>query len=241
MLKSRVSQNVSCMNCSVNNLCLTRHLMVNEVAEVNELITKIKIVSKGQNIFLADDKMSYLYAVYKGLCKDYWFDENGVERIGNFYLRGDIIGLESLPNKKHLSSLIALEDTELCIIPIEPLLELMQKNSNFLKRFLHITSYKMQNDQRISITTNANQRVADFILTIFYRLRERNMCNEYINLPMSQLDISHFLGMAHETVNRILRKFQDSNIIQIEHKKIRIVDIGRLKELGTEIRNFHQE
>lgn len=233
MIRKRSSQNIDCACCSVDYLCLAKDLRPTEIDELNLLITNFKSVAKNEHAFYAEDTMQYLHAVYSGCCKDYLLDENGIEHIDNFYLPGDIIGLESIPKRKHCFSLVALEDTQLCLIPIDGLLSLMQNYDSILKRVMNITSYKMQNDQNISITTNANQRVIDFILNIVNRLAERNKNFDTLPLPMSQIDISHFLGMAHETVNRILKKFHQEKMINIINKKLFILDLDALKALAN--------
>ncbi|MDR3478448.1 MAG: helix-turn-helix domain-containing protein [Gammaproteobacteria bacterium] len=240
MFKNRNSQNIHCNHCAVKTLCVARDLNPIETDDINNQITKIKVADKGNHIFHAKDLQQNLYAVHTGSCKDYWLDEDGSERINNFYLPGDIIGLESIPNDKHLYSLIALENTELCVIPITALFDLMHQHSNILKRVMNIAGYKMQNDQSIRITTNVNQRIADFILNTYYRLQERSNSKDFISLPMSQLEISNYLGMAHETVNRVLRKFHKEKIITIKVKRIYITDIDRLKELGTTLLSIGQ-
>lgn len=233
MFKSRASQHIHCNRCAVKQLCIARNLPEEDVEQVNQMIGKLKIVSKGEHIFHASDPLEHLCAIYQGSCKDYKLDENGNEKIGNFYLTGDIVGLESLPQRKHLFSLVALEDTQLCLIPVTELLQLMQQNATLLQRVINITSYKMQNDQLVCMTTNAHHRIADFILNILYRLYERFGKQNEIRLPMSQLDISNYLGMAHETVNRVLRKLDHDKIINIQNKVIRIIDVDRLKALAT--------
>lgn len=240
MLKNRANQNIYCGNCAVNNLCLTRNLNNEEIRQIDGIISKVKILAKGEHVFHAQDEMDSLYAVHAGSFKDYWLDENGNERIDNFYLPGDIIGLESIANRKHLFSLVALEDSELCIVPIDDLFELMFENKTFMTRIMDITSYKMQNDKQIPITTNASQRVADFILNILNRMKERAAFYDHISLPMSQLDISYCLGMAYETVNRVLKRLQKETVIKLINKKIYIINFAKLKELGTPIPSFNQ-
>lgn len=240
MLKLRITYQVDCSSCLVQYLCLGKNLQKVELAELSTLITHIKVVAKGEHIFRAQDPAQYLYAVYSGSCRDYWLDENGNERIDNFYFPGDIIGLESIPNRKYFLSSSALEASQLCMIPIDALLALMKKYDSLLNRVLNISSYKMQNDLHVGMATNATQQVADFILNILYRLKERNEIDDSISLTMSQLDIGNFLGVAHETVNRIMRKMVKDKIIKINRAEISILDIERLKKMGTSINGFGQ-
>lgn len=240
MIKKRSSLNVDCSKCLVKHLCLTRDLSAEEVGYVNDNLANIMVLKKGEHAFHAKDPMKNLYAVHSGSCKEYWVDADGNECVNNFYLQGDIVGLESIPIKQHFFSLVALQDTSLCIVPLNSILELMHKFPSVLSRILNIASYKMQNDQHIKLSTNANRRVADFILNILYRLQERQIYKTHITLPMTQLDISNCLGMAHETVNRVLKKLNQEKIITLENKMIHIIDVKRLEALGTPLRRFGQ-
>lgn len=239
MTKTRSTVGINCFDCKVNYLCLGSKIAEGALADFNEQLIGIKEVKKGESIFRAGDPLSNLYAVYQGSCKDFSIREDGTEVINNFYLGGDIIGLESIPNKKHWFSLKALEDAQLCVIPIEVIFSLIEKHPTLLMRFLHIFSYKMQNDYQVNISTNAQQRVADFILNIVLRMQERTIGLAY-QLPMGQVDISQFLGMSHETVNRVLAKFRHQNIIDLNKKVIRVLDIELLKSLASPIISFGQ-
>ena len=111
---------------------------------------------------------------------------------------------------------------------------------NLLKRFINIASYKMQNDKHIRISTNAKQRVADFLLTTLYRFEERKLTEKQIHLVMSQFDIGNFLGMAYETVSRILHEFQAHNIIRMDNKEIYITNLSQLQSIGNSMEGYGQ-
>jgi len=239
MSKNRAKQGISCQQCQFNSLCLGGKIGEEAHDELNNLITTLREVKKGEYIFHTQDIQTNLYAIHKGSCKDFILDEEGKECISNFYFPGDIIGLESIPHQKHWFSMVALEPTELCVIPIDGLFALMQKHSELLRRFVYITSYKAQNDYQVSMSTNAQQRIADFILNIVMRLQERQQTLEY-PLPMGQVDISNFLGMSHETVNRIIQKFRRQKIIALQKKSIQLLNLDELRKFASPIISFGQ-
>jgi CRP/FNR family transcriptional regulator len=232
MIKTRESQDVSCKKCPSRSLCLAPGLTPEELSKLNTQIAKILIVNKKDHVFFARDSMPNLYAVYRGSCKEYWIDENGNECITNFYFPGDIIGMESVSNRKHAFSVSALEDSELCIIPVDPFFALMQEHGNIMKRYINITSFKMQNDQSTSMGITANERVCDFLMNILTRMQERNHSEKNIYLPMSQLDISNFLGIAYETVNRVFQNLKRNKIIKINNKTMAVLDVNELENRG---------
>ncbi|MEO8402932.1 MAG: helix-turn-helix domain-containing protein [Gammaproteobacteria bacterium] len=233
MFKNRKANNISCLKCFVSSICLARNISTDELIEIDNFISNIIELKKDEHAYFSGDPMADIYSVYQGSAKQFILNEEGVEQIENFYLPGDLISLESIPNGVHLYSLRALEDTKLCIIPISDLTKQMQVSTAFTQRVLNIYSYKMQNDKNTPNTKSARQRVIDILLNIFYRLNERRLDNATMTLPMSQLDISYFLGMSHETVNRILRQLHNEKYILLNKKKIYINDVEHFKSLGS--------
>jgi CRP/FNR family transcriptional regulator len=153
---------------------------------------------------------------------------------------GDLLALEALSQKQYSFSAVALSKTTLCMIPIVSLLTEMQFFPALLKRFLHINSYKMLNDKLIRPTNNAKQRVADFLVNIYYRLEQRDGKKDSFQLPMSQIDMSYMIGMAYETVSRVLHHFEDENIIRIKNRHVTIINCKQLLFLGNDLLNHRK-
>lgn len=233
MNKPREAVKINCTTCPNKHLCLPRNLEPDDVNLLNTIITKYKFIEKGGHVYRANEVQDNLFAVYSGTCKDYHISEDGDEYINNFYFPGDILALEAIPLKKYYFSAKALTDVYLCIIPINSFLEQARHSPAIMRRFIDICSYKMLNDTHIRRTTNARQRIADFLLNIIYRIDERNTINNHISLPMTQMEISSQVGMAYETVSRILHAFEQEQIVKIENKQINVIDIHKLKTLGN--------
>jgi CRP/FNR family transcriptional regulator len=49
---------------------------------------------------------------------------------------------------------------------------------------------------------------------------------------MSRLDIGNYLGLAEETVIRILKRFQEAGLISTDRRNVRLNDIPRLSALA---------
>ncbi len=240
MIKDRQQLGISCKDCKFAQLCIAKDFSVEDKTRMDRFIQKTKILNKGEHVYRDGDPVDYIYAVHSGTVKDYYVDENGQEYINNFYFVGDIIALEALPQKKYSFSAVALSKTTLCMIPVVSLLAEMQTFPALLKRFLHINSYKMLNDKHIRPTTNAKQRVADFLVNMLYRLEERDGKKDSFQLPMSQVDMSYMIGMAYETVSRVLHYFEEEKIIQIHNRQITIVNSKHLMSLGNNTHHLGQ-
>ncbi len=232
-MKTRLSQDINCQECPSRHLCIAGGLTdSSQIDYLNKVIQKILILKKKEHVFYAHSPMKNLYAVYQGSCKEYWIDENGNECVTNFYFPGDLIGIESISDGTHLLSVVALEYSELCVIPLDEFYAVMQEQEDILKRFINITGFKIRNDRSTKMGVTANERVSDFLLNVIARMLERNQTEKNIHLPMSQLDISNFLGIAHETVNRIFKNLKRQKIIKIKNKKMDVLDLAELEHLG---------
>ena len=49
---------------------------------------------------------------------------------------------------------------------------------------------------------------------------------------MSRADIANYLRLATGTVSRVLRRFQDEGLIEVERREVDIRDLPRLKHLA---------
>ncbi|CAN5286875.1 fumarate/nitrate reduction transcriptional regulator Fnr [soil metagenome] len=232
MIKSRLLQKINCHSCAANYLCIANDLSSFELDELNNLISNVRYLLKKDLVCSLLSPLQNLYAVHKGSCKEYWLDVHGNENVTTFYFPGDLIGLESIAGRKHLFSVVALEDTEICVIPIDALLKLMSQQPNILKRFINITSFKMQNAHSTQAKVTADQQVCDFLLNIIMRMHEREPNAKEVCLSMSQLDISNFLGVAYETVNRVFKNLKLKKIIKMNNKTLEAFDLTELERLG---------
>jgi len=58
-----------------------------------------------------------LYAVRSGFFKSTLVLEDGRDQVTGFCMPGEILGMDGIGQEQHTSNAIALEDSEVCIIP----------------------------------------------------------------------------------------------------------------------------
>jgi CRP/FNR family transcriptional regulator len=79
----------------------------------------------------------------------------------------------------------------------------------------------------------AEERVACFILHISERFRLRGYSEMEFRLSMSREEIGNHLGIAHETVSRIMHLFQARKLIQVKSKQLKIINKKELSNFYT--------
>lgn len=63
------------------------------------------------------------------------------------------------------------------------------------------------------------------------RFKRRGYSATSFRLAMSRGEIGNYLGLAVETVSRVMTRFQKSDIIHVDGKEIAIVDFDEMQKL----------
>ena len=72
--------------------------------------------------------------------------------------------------------------------------------------------------------TIAKQVIAGFLLILSQRLEKAGANSVEFQIGMSRSDIGSYLGLASETVSRVLTRLQKSGCIELRHKRLRVID-----------------
>lgn len=78
----------------------------------------------------------------------------------------------------------------------------------------------------------ADQRLACFFLGLSDRFRRRGYSPFSFRLSMSRADIGNHLGLAVETVSRILGRFQQQDLVAVSGREVNILDLASLSNLA---------
>ncbi|MBL3588833.1 MAG: helix-turn-helix domain-containing protein [gamma proteobacterium endosymbiont of Lamellibrachia anaximandri] len=81
------------------------------------------------------------------------------------------------------------------------------------------------------IQQNGEQRLAAFLLNISHRRLERGLPESKFCLQMSRGDIANYLGLASETVSRLLTRFQNQGLITLRRKQVLLRDHAGLMSI----------
>jgi len=93
--------------------------------------------------------------------------EDGREQVSGYHMLGDIIGLDGIGTERHGCQAVALEDTEICVLPFERLEDLARAVPQ-LQHNLHLfLSREISRDHNIMLllgSMRAEERLAVFLL-----------------------------------------------------------------------------
>ena len=224
---------LSCFSCNVKGGCLAERLTIAHNHSY-QLVKNKKVFIKGKHIFRGGDDTKAIYIISSGSVKSYMLMENGEEQVLNFYMSGDVFGLDALGSNRHVSSTVALENTTVCKMPLSGLQE-RALGPDFFK----MISDNLLRDNNLVLMLarkDADGRLASFLVDMSKRIEKHGNPVDVIKLSMTRQDIANHLGLAIETVSRALRRFQDSGMLKVSRRKIKIYDFDcLLKIAGTQV------
>ncbi len=207
-------------------------------AEVNDgdmdLLNEHKVFmhfKKGQLIFQEGGVPHGLYCVNSGKVKVYQTGDEGREQIVRFAKDADVVGYRALlSGERYLAAAAALEDTTLCFVPKEVLFQIMERNLSIYKRMTRLLTQDLKNAEH-KITELAQKPVRERVAETLLYLKETYGLEEdgqTLNVRLSREEIANIVGTATETVIRLLSEFKKDGYIELENKRIKILNTREL-------------
>lgn len=228
-------QSISCKACSLNTVCLPNGLSASELETLEKAIDKTIKISKKEAVFRSNQKSDGIYAVKSGAVKTSISNSDGQEQVLEFHLPGDTLGFDAFNSGIHSCDAIALEDTFICKIPDDVFDNLCATLPGLRKELRHQVGKEISHHQQLLLSLGQQQtdeRLATFLLYMSNHYLSRGFSSKEFVLPMSRQDLSNYLGMAVETLSRIISRMTDQGIITVERRIVIISDMTKLETLA---------
>lgn len=226
----------NCSSCNLKELCMPVGLSADELYELDELVSTRRKIPKGEPLFHAGDGFNSIYAVKTGTFKTRITGFDGSDQVTGFQMSGEIIGLDGIGNSEHICDAVALEDSEVCVIPYNQLDELSQRFRTLQTHFHKVMGREIVRDQNVMLllgSMRAEQRLAAFLSNLSERQRARGFSAKDMVLRMTREEIGSYLGLKIETVSRTLTKLQQAGLIKIVQKQLSLLEPEKLRLLAT--------
>ena len=218
----------------INDLFLCPICMKIPVGEretfLNELEFKINYFKKGDQIARQGDIVNALYILSKGSAKAEMISDSGA-----------ILNIETInaprplapaflfaENNRFPVDVVALENCEIIFISKASIMQQLTRNENFLQGFMTFNSNRVHFlSERLKLlsTKTIKGKLAQYILT-----RANDMD---FTLDMNQTGLSEYFGVTRPSLSRSLSEMINEEIITLQGKRGKILNILKLKRLIT--------
>lgn len=222
----------ACSNCSLRELCVPGAIPREELEQLDSIVAMRRRVKKGAALFHTGEAFKSLFAVRSGFFKTCISANDGRDQITGFQAPGELLGLDGVAAEHHGVDAIALEDSEVCILPYNDL-ERIARDFPPLQHQLHrVMSRELVREHGVMLllgSMKAEERVAAFLLNLSQRYKRLGYSADEFILRMTRQEIGSYLGLKIETVSRTFSRFQEKGLIEAQGKAVRILDIDALK------------
>ena len=224
----------ACSTCNLRELCLPTGLSANDLDRLDTLVDVRRTVRRGENLFRRGEPFASIYAVRAGFFKTTISTEDGRDQVTGFQMAGELLGLDAIGDSSHHCDAVALEDSQVCVIPYARLEELAQTFPVLQRQFHRIMSREIVRDHGVMLllsSMTAEERVAAFLLNLSQRLQSRGFSPTAFVLRMTRAEIGAYLGLKLETVSRTFSRLHQDGVIEVDQREVRIADPEALRKL----------
>ncbi len=230
------SLKVACSSCGLRELCLPVGFSEAEMARLDGLVARKSKVARGEALYRTGAPFDALYAVRTGFFKTRTTSQDGREHVTGFQMAGDLLGLDGISTDLHACDAVALEDSQVCVIPYAQLERLSDELPQMRRQFHRIMGREIVRDHGVMLllgSMRAEERLAVFLVNLSRRLEARGFSPTSLVLRMTREEIGTYLGLKLETVSRCFSKFQHDGMLQVRHRNIAITDLRALQALAA--------
>jgi CRP/FNR family transcriptional regulator len=222
---------ILCSDCGIYQLCLPTGIGQADIELLDKIVKNRRIFKRGEYLFRLGHPFHSVYALRSGSVKSYVLMDDGRVQITGFHIAGELLGLNAVNTRLYNCEARALETTSVCEIPFDRLEELGQQIPSLQYQMLRVMSQEIAYNQELMLLLgkkNADERLATYLIGLSSRFAKRSYSSTEFNLSMSRSDIGNYLGMAEETVCRVLARFEQEGLISMQRRLVRLRDIDRL-------------
>lgn len=195
-----------------------------------------RVFCKGESLFSEGDEATGFYLLVSGHIKLCRVSSDGREKVLHFVRPGETFAEAAFfGDGRYPAESRAVEAGEAIFLPKKGFMELMEQKSQFALNLVVSLSLSLRRFARqIEELTFANvtSRLASFLTK---RAAEKSTSYggiTYLELGIKKGELAAQLGTAGETISRTFRKLKEEGIIELDGKKVTILNMERLQQLA---------
>lgn len=224
----------SCASCRLATYCFPPGLNESHLHHLDSLVDKQKIYHRGDFLYQVPDRFRSIYVIRSGSVKTFKVSMHGDINITGFCYPGEILGLNAIASNRYQENVVALDTVSVCALNYAELESLSIQFPCFQKQLIKLMSEKLSTQSALNMASSAEAKMAHFLISISTKMKNYGTTGLQFHLSMSREDIAKYLGLASETVCRILAKFQLNKWVECSKKSMLIKDCIQLQALAQQ-------
>jgi CRP/FNR family transcriptional regulator len=224
---------VHCGCCARRDVCLPLGLAPEALPSLDDAVSARLRIRRRASLYRQGDRFAALYAIRLGTFKTVVLSQDGHEQITGYHTAGEIIGVDGISDSRYACEAIALEDSDVCVLPFDRLVELTLALPALRSNLYRLISRDVCRDQAMMLLLGsrcAEERLVLFLLNVAERHQLLGYSGSELVLRMTREEIASYLGLQLETVSRLFSHLQQVGLLQVQGRAIKLLDTPALKQ-----------
>lgn len=224
----------SCVECANVNCFIKRYASKELIEEIdqNKMINRL---SKKQHVFFEGNENTGIYFVKSGIIKVFKLGAFNKDHIIRFSIDGDILGHRGLPKPNTFTvSAETITDSEICFFTRDYFFYLLEKIPQLAIELMLFYASELNNEET-KLRDMAIFTVKEKVVKALLNLKEKFGLNKDSKIQsvekLSRQDIAELVGLTSNQVTKVLSELKSENLIEIEGKAIKILNVNKIQEL----------
>jgi CRP-like cAMP-binding protein len=233
-MKQQENQIPLCAKCSFDSDGIFRNLTAEETDILN-YEKDFRLYKRGDVLYQEGNRISGFFCINKGIIKVFKTGFDGKEQIIRFAKKGDIIAYRSvLSNELACTSAKVIEDCQVCFIPSEILISFIKSNSTFALDLIRLACQEL-GEANSFITDIAQKTVRERLAEVLLLLVSDFGLDtdKFLKISLTREELANIVGTATESVIRLLSEFKSDRLVELNGRKIRILDSKGLEKISN--------
>jgi CRP/FNR family transcriptional regulator, anaerobic regulatory protein len=221
-----------CPVCTLQPVCVPWGLEPEDLERLERIVEHPETLPAGSHLFQFGDPLRAIYVVRNGAFKVYRTDSWGRERVLGFCLAGELVGIDGIYPQRHVSHALALQASDVCALPYAQLAARMEQSEGLRRQIFRLVSRDNTHNLTLTRDSNADERMARFLLDMSWRHQSRGRPHLEFDLPMSRQDLGNYLRISVDMIGRVFDRFVARDLLIVRRESVKLLDMDQLASLA---------
>lgn len=216
---------------TISGAILFNGLPSEQIRQVADIAVR-QSFGKGALIFSEGDDGIGFFLVVEGLVKIFKMSLEGKEQILHIFGPGEPFGeVPVFSGKAFPANAEAIRKSRLLFFPRGDFVNLVQRTPSLALNMLAVLSMRLR-QFTVQVENLSLKEVPARLAAYLVYLSEEQQNKSAVDLEISKGQLASLLGTIPETLSRIFQKMNTQNLIEVEGRRIKILDYQRLRDLS---------
>jgi CRP-like cAMP-binding protein len=168
--------------------------------------------------------------------------QSGQRQLAELQIAGDFVDLHGFTLKRLDHDILTLSPCRVAVVPHDRLKDVTERFPHLTRLFWLMTNIDaaIQREWTLSLgRRTAISRMAQLFCELRLRLGVIGQVNaESYDFPLTQVELGECLGLTAVHVNRTIQELRRNRIVQLEHRRVTILDVKALESIAEFDRRY---